>query len=191
MKLICTVRFPLDMGLIGWRVFLIRAADAPAFAKVHTVDDLKKLQAGQGHDWPDTQILLASGLPVQTSSSYPSLFEMLRVGRFDYFPRSVTEVWDEVKSRPEMKIAVEKTLVLQYPSAFYFFVHKQDKALADVLEAGLRVAQKDGSFRKLFDAEFANDLKRANLKGRTRIQIANPALPAETPLHDKSLWFDF
>jgi hypothetical protein len=183
------IRIPLDMGLMGLRIFLIRQEDAEVFAKIKSLDDLRKYQAGQGHDWPDTQTLLANGLAVQTSPVYASLFKMLQASRFDYFPRSVTEIWEEKRSRPEMRMAVEKTVLLQYTAPFYFFVKKSDKALADAIEKGLRTAIKDGSFKQLFMTEFGQDLKQANLKNRTVIKLDNPTLPPETPLQDKSLWY--
>jgi hypothetical protein len=78
-------------------MFLINRSDAAKFTKVKTLDDLRQLQAGQGHDWPDTEILRFNGLNVQVSASYESLFTMLRAQRFDYFPRSIIEIWDEQK----------------------------------------------------------------------------------------------
>lgn len=185
------VRIPLDMGLIGCRIFLIRKQHANAFSNVRNLEDMKVFTAGQGHDWPDTEILRANGLPVDTSANYEGMFEKLQLGRFDYFPRSVTEIWDEARSHAEMELVVEEHVVLQYPAAFYFFVNRNNKTLAAKIEAGLHQAIQDGSFRKLFMEEFGQDIERARLKQRTLIKLANPLLTPETPLQDRNLWFEF
>jgi len=185
------IRIPLEKGLLGWRIFLIQSNSAAKFASVKTLDDLKKLQAGQGHDWPDTEILRANGLKVQASPNYDGIFKMLEAGRIDYFPRSALEIWGEIKSHAKMGLEIEKTVVLQYPTAEYFFVNKHNTKLAELIESGLQLALKDGSFDKLFMEEYGDFLKSANLKGRTRFLINNPLLPAQTPLNDKKLWLDF
>jgi len=190
-EVLLPIRIPLEKGLLGWRIFLIQTKNAGKFANIKSLDDLKKYEAGQGHDWPDTEILRASGLKVKGSPNYDSIFKMLEAGRFDYFPRSVLEIWDEAKSHPDMDLEIEKTVVVQYPTAQYFFVNKKNTQLAGLIESGLQLALKDGSFDKLFLEEYGEDLKRANLKGRTHFLIGNPLLPAQTPLQDKRLWLSF
>lgn len=184
------IRIPIDKGLLGWRIFLINKNSQADFAKVKTIEDLKQFSAGQGHDWPDTDILKANGLPVQGSPSYEGLFKMLHNKHFDYFPRSIMEIWHEEKNHPGMTLEVEQTLLLQYPTAMYFFVNKNDPVLGDALERGLQIAIKDGSFDTLFNQYHGDYIKRARLKERTRFQLKNPLLPAETPLQQKELWFD-
>ena len=71
------LRFPLDRGLMGWRLLLVRRSEQQRFAGIRSLDGLASMTAGQMHDWPDTQILRANGLKVGTGSSYSSLFAML------------------------------------------------------------------------------------------------------------------
>lgn len=182
------IRIPIDKGLLGWRLFLINKKDQAEFAKVKSLTDLKLHTAGQGHDWPDTAILQSSGLSVQVAPKYDNLFRMLQVRRFDYFPRSVMEIWDEQKRFAQNGVVVEETLLVQYPAPYYFFVNKNDKALASAIENGLNIAIKDGSFDVLFNQAFGDAILRAHLNTRTRLQLNNPLLPAETPLSRKELW---
>lgn len=183
------IRIPIDKGLLGWRIFLINKKSRAQFDTVRSLDQLKHFVAGQGHDWPDTEILLANGLRVNSSFSYDSLFKMLQSGRFDYFPRSIEEVWGEEKSHPDMEMEIEPNLVLQYPAAKYFFVNKNNKQLASVLETGLRAAIRDGSFDQLFNKFNGDLIQRARLQSRTLLKLKNPLLPDETPLQQKELWF--
>ncbi|MEJ1935818.1 hypothetical protein WDZ92_36960, partial [Nostoc sp. NIES-2111] len=85
------IRFPIDRGLLGWRLLLVTNANLKRWRRVASLDDVRQYVAGQGHDWPDVQILKANGLPVVTTHNYDALFRMLKVGRFDYLPRSILE----------------------------------------------------------------------------------------------------
>lgn len=185
------IRIPIDKGLLGWRLILTSKAGAAALAKVKSIDELRRLQAGQGHDWPDTNILRFNGLQVQTGTSYEGLFKMLSAGRFDYFPRSILEIWDEQKAFGLQDLEIEKNLILYYPTAFYFFVSRQDRQLASTIETGLNKAIENGKFEQLFQQTYGDILQRAHLKSRIRFNLQNPLLPAATPLGRKELWLAF
>ncbi|WP_205208279.1 substrate-binding periplasmic protein [Chromobacterium haemolyticum] len=183
------VRIPLYKGLIGWRVPLVSQKRGRLFEKVFTLADLKALTAGQGQDWPDTQILRDAGLPVVASPLYLPLFAMLRQGRFDYFPRSVIEVGQELESDVAKGLTLDPFIVLHYPAVFYFFVSPRRPELARALTQGLEAAVKDGSFDKLFMRFNGPRLRALNLAQRRIIELPNPLLPKETPLKRKELWF--
>jgi hypothetical protein len=185
------IRIPLLKGLMGYRLLLIRAEDQSWFRRVQTLDQLRELRAGQGHDWPDTEILRGNGLAVESAADYDSLFRMLQQGRFDYLPRAINEPWEELASRPGMGLAVEEGLLLHYPTAEYFFVNHDNGALAERIERGLRRALVDGSFDQLFREHptNANAFGRAGLLKRRVIRLDNPLLPADTPFADRTLWW--
>ncbi|MBI3231357.1 MAG: transporter substrate-binding domain-containing protein [Burkholderiales bacterium] len=171
---------------------MIRKESQPLFAKINTLADLKKMMAGQGRGWPDAEILQANGLPLYTSATSPQLQKMLSAGRIDYLPLSILEVWPELQDPQEQQerlaggIVVEPHLILHYPTAFYFFVQKENQLLAATLEAGLRQAWQDGSADKLFQRFYGSYIERAKIAERTKIALRNPLLPAETPL--EFLW---
>jgi hypothetical protein len=146
------VRISLLKELNDYRVFLIRSDDAPRFAAVRTLDDLRKLKAGAGTNWPSAEVLRFNGLPVETSGGYEYLFPMLRVKRFDYMPRGAQEAWAELEQHRGEGLEVERTIFLHYRVPFYFFVSRSQPELAARIERGLRMAQKDGSFERLFNS---------------------------------------
>lgn len=185
------VRIPLLKGLMGYRIFIVRAGDEPRFAGIHDIAGLGRLVAVQGHDWPDADILAANGLPVVRSESYEGLFGMLALGRADYFPRALNEPWSELAALHHQGLAVEPRLLLRYTADNYFFVNPHNTALAERIERGLRAAMADGSFERLFRRHPANAtaFAKANLAARRIIDLHNPLLSPQTPLHDKSLWF--
>ncbi|UTH74934.1 hypothetical protein [Chromobacterium sp. IIBBL 290-4] len=184
-----TVRIPLDKGLIGWRVPLINADKPQLFKNVKTPQQLAAFRAGQGQDWPDKQILQHAGLPVVTSPDYPHLFSMLKQRRYDYFPRSVIEVRQELEMPAAAGLMLDPYLLLHYPTAFYFFVSPKREDLARMLEQGLEKSVADGSFDQLFKTFNSEHLRGLKLSGRTIIELPNPLLPDGTPLSRRELWF--
>ncbi|WP_051333512.1 hypothetical protein [Aliagarivorans marinus] len=187
------VRIPLLRGLLGHRVFIIREEDRQLFEQITKVEDLQQLKAGQGKDWPDTEILQANRIPVVTGSNYQGLFGMLRAERFDYFPRGVNEPWEEIRIHADKQLAVEPNLVLQYPAPVFFFVNKQNHALQARLERGLRLALEDGSFFQLFYEHPSNHyiFEVSRLAQRRMFQLRNPLLSEETAalLSQSELWY--
>ena len=182
------IRISIDKGLMGWRLALMAKEHALLLQNVHSLSDLQAFQAGQGHDWPDRKILEFNSLPVQASSSYEGLFYMLAAGRFDYFPRSLLEVWAEAKSYQQLGLSVDPYLVLHYPTSSYFFVAKNNPQLAEILRTGLERALADGSFDALFFKHNGAFLRQLKLSQRRIIEMSNPLLPAATPLSRPELW---
>lgn len=183
------IRIPIYKGLIGWRIFIIKAHHQTKFDQINTIKQLSKLTAGQGLDWPDTEILQSNGLRVEGASSYDALFEMLQKDRFEYFPRSIIEVWQELELRPQYSFTVENRLLLHYPTAMYYFVKKNNHALAAEIEKGLNLAIADGSFDKLFYEFNRIFIEKSKLKERKIIELSDPNLPVLTPIAHAKLWF--
>jgi ABC-type amino acid transport substrate-binding protein len=181
------VRISLLRELNDYRVFLIREEDQPRFSRLRSLDDLRSLQAGAGDNWPSVDVLRHNRLPVVTTSSFGSLFPMLRAGRFDYLPRGVHEVWAEQRSQAAQGLAIEQTVFLHYPVPFYFFVSRDDAALAARIERGLFAAQADGSFDKLFlgipSFQRGRDEIHAGKRRILALQMPppGPALPSSGP----------
>ena len=183
------IRIPIDRGLLGWRLLLVRPAMAARFAEVTSLDRLRALRGGQGADWPDTTILRDAGLTIDESARYGDLFQKLAAGRIDYFPRSVQEISGELENHRAEGFVIEPTLALHYPTAMYFFVNRQRPELAAEIRKGLDIALRDGSFEALFMQNFGADLRRARLDRRRVLEMGNPLLPPETPLADARLWY--
>lgn len=183
------VRIPLYKGAIGWRVFLIKPELQDAFAKVKTVDDLRKFIAVQGHDWADLAILRANNLPVEPSANWEGMFKMLHLGRVQYFSRSIVEILAESQLPIAQELAIEESLILKYPAAYYFFVKLDNVRLARVLEKGLNVAVKDGTFDALFTRFFGDAIRQLKIGERNIISISNPMLENQMPLKRHELWF--
>lgn len=180
------VRIPISKGLIGWRILLVREDQRDRLREVRSAYDLKSVRMALGLDWPDLDVLRAAGLAPDTIPAYGRLFGMLKAQRIDAVPRSVNEIWAEVARHPGL--AAESHLVLHYPAADYFFVHRDNAALAEDIRRGLEAAQADGSFDRLLFGYYRAMLDKAALGKRRVIELPNPALPPATPLARKELW---
>lgn len=185
------VRFPIWRGLLGYRIFIIHKDNQSKFDQINTLEDLQKFKGGQGIGWGDIQILEHSGLK-QEASQYDAIFAKINAKHSDYFSRGITEAFREVEVRQKdfPNLAVEKHLLLVYPFDGFFFTNKENPELAHALESGFRKAYADGSFKKFFYSHpvVKTVLEKANLGGRTRIDIPNPLLTPETLAIPSQYW---
>lgn len=188
------VRLPIDKGLLGYRLFLVRDDDLPRFAAVRTLDDLRKLRVGQGKDWIDVPILHKAGFQVVEGTSYPGLFAMLAAGRFDFFSRAIDEAQREFKERRAAfpRMIIEPTLLLQYPLPLYFFTRRdaEGKLLAQRITEGMEMMIRDGSLNALFEQYKGESIRAGGLQNRRVLSLHNPHLTPETPLSRSELWFN-
>jgi len=177
------IRIPLRKGLLGYRIALIDAKSQARIDAIHTIDDLRKVDVGQGFGWGDVEVYKANGIPV-LAAGYESLFAMVARDRFLLYPRGINEVFDEYETRKAAlpTLAIEKGLVLYYPWPYYFFVNRNDRVLAARIDLGLHRMIQDGSFDSVFWKYNGAAIRRANLNQRRIIQLDNPLLPKETPL---------
>ncbi len=185
------IRIPLLKGLLGYRVLVIRENQINKFAEIKNTDSLKKLVAVQGFGWPDYEILQANGFNVASSEWYSTIFKSLSKGFYDYFPRSVIEVWAEKEQIKSSKLVIDKKNLLVYPTAIYFFVGKNNTKLAERIEYSLLQAITQGSFEQLF-TNYPTHQQTFNIidwKNRKIHLLTNPLLPIETPINNKKLWF--
>lgn len=182
------VRIPIDRGLIGWRLLLVRQGEQEQFASLGQAGLSEKI-AGQGHDWPDLAVLRANGFAAQGSSTYEGLFAMLARGHIDYFPRSVSEIWPELSTRPGLGLAVASGVALHYPEQLYFFVNRRNTALAAALTSCLRKATEDGALKRLFYQYFGEDIALAGLLRRRIVQLQLPEQIPPPPELADDFWF--
>lgn len=177
------IHFPIDLGLNGWRIFLVHEKTRPIFQAATGIDDLRKLRAGQGVGWSDVKILEHAGLPVDLAPSMSNLFRMAEARRFDYFPLGANEAHSllEQYRQHSPSLGVEGQLVLVYPFGRLFFVHKDNIELHDAVLAGLVKSFENGGFQKLLRTHESTAalFTRANLKSRRQIHIDNPFLTRE------------
>lgn len=186
------VRIPIDKGLLGLRVFLIRAADLPRFAAIRSVPDLRAMRAGQGKDWADVAILRAAGIEV-IEGTFERLYSMLMAGRFDFYSRGVDEAPRELQeARAQYPgMVLEPSLLLEYPLPRYIFVRRdaEGEQLARRITAGLESMVQDGTLNALFRKHKGPVIERCGLDQRRVLSLSHPGISPETPLNRPELWY--
>lgn len=185
------VRIDILKGIIGYRVFLIRRSDQ---ARLDRMDDAalrRQVTFGLQQDWADLPIMKAAGLMVETASDSENLFRMLMAGRFDAFPRGLNEADRELAqhqpANPELALEAHRALYFPYP--VYFWVRRGNRELAQRIEQGLRLAEADGSWRRLFLDSFVGEIARLNRQRRRVMKLPNPFLPAAGTEPDTHWWW--
>lgn len=191
-QLFIPVQIPIDRGLLGYRVLLVRKDDVSRFARVRNVQDLRKLRAGMGKGWADVAVLAHAGLPVVAGSAHENLYAMLLANRFDYFARGVDEAqWEIQEYGPRFpQMVIEPTLLLRYPLPRYLYLRRdaQGEALARRLTAGLEIMVRDGTLEALFRQHKGPVIESLHLDQRRLLTLTNPGL-RETPQQRPELWY--
>ena len=166
---------PVDLlkGLNNYRVLLINKDAQSKFSQVKTLDDLQKFTVGSGEHWTDGEIFRNNGFIVSATSSYGGLFKMLAARRFNFISRGLYEIDNDSSEYRELGLAPEESLLIKYdvPIRYCFFVNKNNEALAERLERGLKIAIEDGTFDRLFYDYPAFKAGEELLKNSHRTQI--------------------
>jgi len=185
------IRIDILRGIVGYRLLVIRAADQAALPGRDRQALATRRTVALNSRRADLPIMRANGLAVETSANYENLFSMLAAGRFDAFPRGLNEASRELEERKQSypQLAVEQGKALFFPYPVYFWVRKENAALARRIEQGLKAALADGSFRKLFESYHAAEIDMLARNKRQVIRLDNPVLPAGTPEVDTRWWW--
>ena len=181
-EFLTAIPFPVDGGLLGFRVCVVLPQSLPKFADIKSLDDFRASQIwiGQGSHWPDTPVLEANGIPVVTHSRYEILFGMLRNERFDCFARGVSEVLYDLEMEQDPNLVIEPNLLIAYPMPSYLFVGPDDQETAHRLQLGIERAIHDGSFSEFLKRYYSRAVKELNLSQRRVIALENPYLSEES-----------
>lgn len=185
------IKIDILRGMVGFRLLVIRATDQARIAQMDDVALREQLTFGLNNHWADLPIMRANGFSVITSQEYENLFAMLAAGRFDAFPRGLNEARRELDERRQTypQLAIEQSKALFFPYPVYFWVNKDNVALAQRIERGLKQSLADGSFRKLFESYHAAEIAALKNEKRQVIRLDNPLLPAGAAPPDTSWWW--
>jgi hypothetical protein len=176
------IPIPIDGGLLGLRVCVVRRNNLPKFKGIQSVEDFSKrgLRIGQGTHWPDTNILQVNGIKVVTHSRYEILFRMLENNRFECFARGASEVLYDLRLVDNPDYVIEPDLLLAYAMPSYFFVGNHNQELAHRIQLGLERAILDRSFADYLDRFYRRPIKELNLGSRNMLVLDNPFLTEDS-----------
>lgn len=175
------IPFPIDLGILGYRVCFVGADRAEALAGVRTLAQLQAFSQGSGKGWQDADILRHNGFQVQEVDNYESLFRMVARGRVDLFCRGANEILAEWEAHhPRLPtLTVDRHVILFYPLIHAFYSHVTYHKELERIQLGLRLAWQDGSLQRLWRQHFQPSLVFTQLASRQLFRLSNPQLPAE------------
>lgn len=186
------IPIPLDKGLLGFRIFMIRKDSQAALSKVRTLDELKQFRQGMSPQWTDSRIMAKLGFPLELQDNYEGLFRMLMAKRFDLLSRGINEAGAELKAHADAmpELAVEKDLLLHYPMPRYYFVPRTEEGrkMAQRIEDGLQRLRRSGEFERRYQIYKKAVLADVHLAGRRVFELNNPELSSLAPLNDPYWW---
>ncbi|MFD2261566.1 hypothetical protein ACFSM5_01620 [Lacibacterium aquatile] len=185
------IRIPLDRGLLGLRLMMVRPDSLRQIAELPSAHFLRSFVMGQGVGWPDVQILESAGFKV-VETSYDQLFPMLERGRVGALPRAAFEIRSEIDAQQRLgrQFAIDPRFAISYRFCSFFFTNRADEALASAIERGLEAAYDDGSFMAYFETHpYTGGIVQAlQLEKREILAIDNPLLTPETRALPPRYW---
>ncbi len=182
------IPFPIRMGLLGYRVLLLKKGDAGKFESIKNLKGLQKYKMSFYPSWEDFYVYEQNKLPLYSAKGYFDVFKSVIEGRSDYTSRSIIEVTKELKylHSKKFELDIDPHILLHYPFADFFYIKKSNKLLYDRFVTGFKSIIKDGSWIKLLKEYYLNELNALNLKKRKLIELNNPIFG---PNHLENLYF--
>jgi hypothetical protein len=167
-----SVDFPLDHGLLSYRICFVSPKSKDKISQVSSLDELRKFTIAQGTNWPDLVILKNNGFQVVEVPVYTSLFKMVASNRIDLVCRGINELRQEYNAFKHYgDLFYDESFVLIYKMPYKLYFNQSSAELVKQIESGLSKAHKDGSLKKLFQQHYGPDLEFAQLKKRKRFYL--------------------
>lgn len=186
------VRVPVRLGLLNYRLLLVDKGKSHQYEKVTTLAELNQFKAGLGTYWEATKVYKKHHLNMMEVSNTSSIFSMLQKKRFDYLPRGIYEIYDELDSKQNASktIIIEPTIALYMPMYTYVYISPKAPRLANRLENGLQKLLLNGEIEQLLYKHYADEINRTNLDSRKIISIESRYYHRHDTAYDKYLLFN-
>jgi len=186
------IPFPVDLGIVGYRVCFVSKSNSEKLAQVNSIEDLQKLTHGQGTGWLDASLLRHHGFKVIEVPNYEGLFQMVASNRFDLFCRGTNELLGEYNAHTEIEnLTYDTHIAIVYPIPRFFFTSKENAASAERIQKGLVTAYNDGSLKDLWLKFYKESIDFVKLKDRKIFNLDNPMLIGLDPEYKKYIYDPF
>ena len=182
------IDFPVDLGLLGWRICFVSPQSREKVAAVNSLNELRHYSIIQGIDWTDNIILRENGFRVLELDGYQNLFKVVAGGRADLFCRSVTELAGEFAAFKKIgNLIYDETFMLVYKMPFFYYINSRDTLAKQRIQEGLALAYEDGSIMRLWHKSFDSSIQFANIQHRQVFQLTNRAIETAPKGYEKYL----
>lgn len=174
-KMATPIRVSIRGGIDSYRLLMIRKGQQARFEDIKTVEDLKQFTVGLSPNWSTHKIMANEGFQIVDTANYSSMFRMLELGRYDFMPRAINEVYDELGLYKPIADGIEimPKIALYIPSVSYMFVSPKQPRIFQRLNSGLHAISINGDLSKLTDKYYRKSIERAKIQNRRVITISN------------------
>ncbi|WP_062060898.1 hypothetical protein [Cellvibrio sp. OA-2007] len=171
------IPFPLNLGIIGYRICFVNPLIKEEVQQVINLDELRRYTIGQGEGWADVKILRHNGFNVSEVGNYKNLFKMVVGGRFDLLCRGANELMKEYKQFQHIgNLTYDDSFALVYRLPRFFYLNKNNIALKQRLQEGIKIAYADGSLLKLWRQHNLPSIQFTRLPERKLFFLENPSV---------------
>lgn len=166
-------------GVDSYRLLVVKKGEESKFAEVKSVEDLKAFRVGLNPHWTTFNIMKRHGFEIVDTPYYSSMLNMLENNRYDFIPRALNEVYDEIEAYEPIDdgLVVLPDIVLYIPSMSYMFVSREKPRLYERLNTGLHALQVNGELAKLSNKYFKGFINKAEIQNRRIITISRSGIP--------------
>lgn len=184
------IKIPIRMGALSYRLFLINKNNLDLFNEVSSIYDLQNLKIGLQSDWSIKPIFEQNNFNIVEATNFDSLFLMLNYQRFDYIPRGVHEVFEELESREQKipDVVLEPNIALYLKAASYAYVSPEYPRLAERLTLGLNRMVDNGELLQILLKHYSEDFQKGNLSERTLIKLSDDNFVDPEVSANEKLW---
>lgn len=169
------VPFPVDLGIVGYRVCFAHPEVAEQLSRVESLEELRRFSHGQGRGWSDVAILRLNGMEVFEVSKYESLFSMVAARRFDLFCRGTNELLGELNMHEHINgLTYDKSVTISYPLPRFFYTTSANSKALDRIRRGILIAYENGSLQALWYDHYKESIDFVQLHKRKVFPLENP-----------------
>ncbi len=180
------IEFPIDLGVLSYRVCFVNPDVAPVVAAAKTLEELKRYRILQGIHWADTKVLNANGFKTLEVFAYKSSFRMVASGRADLFCLGASQIMNEyLNNNTGLQLSINDSFYFYYKLPRFFFLSSRSKVLKRRIEQGLLLAYQDQSLQALWDKKFLTSLRFIQLDKRKKFALNNPLNSHLNPAYEQ------
>lgn len=184
------IHFPIDFGVLGYRVCFVSANKKMAIAATDNLAQLKAFTHIQGAGWADSRILSNAGFKVFESTYYSGMYNIINANRADLYCRGIGEIAEEYERYKYLvNLKLEESFAFYYPFPRYLMLHKDNELAHQRIKKGLDIAYNDGSLLKLWRRYYSASIDFSMLGSRKIYILENVKLKGMENTYQK--YFDF
>lgn len=182
------VEFPVYLGILSYRTCFTSELIADEVDQIQSEEELRNYIFGFGVGWMDGKVFSYHNFKTMNVSRYQSLFKMTALNRVNLFCRGSNEILNEYNRYIGLKgLTYNRALAIHYPLPHFFFTNKEHKRAAERIAEGLKLAWKDGSLITLWEEEFGESVRFANISSRRLFKLGNPFVDDVVGKYEKYL----